>query len=51
MAKKSGVYSSLSDDVLAGYSKNGDDNAFNELVIRYLKSRGLDASFVRMQNI
>ena len=29
-------YDSLSDDVLAGYSKNGDDNAFNELVIRYL---------------
>lgn len=29
-------YSSLSDDVLAEFSKNGDDNAFNELAIRYL---------------
>jgi RNA polymerase sporulation-specific sigma factor len=38
MADKKGMYTSLSDDVLAGYSKNGDDNAFNELVIRYLKS-------------
>ena len=37
MADKKGMYTSLSDDVLAGYSKNGDDNAFNELVIRYLK--------------
>ena len=30
-------YDSLSDEVLAEFSKNGDDNAFNELVIRYLK--------------
>lgn len=29
-------YDSLSDEVLAEFSKNGDDNAFNELVIRYL---------------
>ena len=33
MADKKGMYTSLSDDVLAGYSKNGDDNALNELVI------------------
>lgn len=37
MAEKRGMYTSLSDDVLADFSKNGDDNAFNELVIRYLK--------------
>ena len=30
-------YDSLSDEVLTEFSKNGDDNAFNELVIRYLK--------------
>ena len=29
-------YDSLSDEVLADFSKNGDDNAFNELAIRYL---------------
>ena len=29
-------YNTLSDDVLADFSKNGDDNAFNELAIRYL---------------
>ena len=38
MAHTKGLYSTLSDDVLAEFSKNGDDNAFNELVIRYLKS-------------
>ena len=43
MAEKKGMYTSLSDDVLAGYSKNGDDNAFNELVIRYLKLIGFIA--------
>ena len=43
MADKKGMYTSLSDDVLAGYSKNGDDNAFNELVIRYLKLIGFIA--------
>ena len=36
MAHTKGLYSTLSDDVLAELSKNGDDNAFNELVIRYL---------------
>ena len=36
MADFRGLYATLSDDVLADYSKNGDDNAFNELVIRYL---------------
>jgi len=36
MAHTKGLYSTLSDDVLAEFSKNGDDNAFNELVIRYL---------------
>lgn len=37
MANTNDLYASLSDDVLADFSKNGDDNAFNELVIRYLK--------------
>ena len=36
MANIKGLYSTLSDDVLAEFSKNGDDNAFNELAIRYL---------------
>ena len=36
MAYIKGLYSTLSDDVLAEFSKNGDDNAFNELAIRYL---------------
>ena len=36
MAHTKGLYSTLSDDVLAEISKNGDDNAFNELAIRYL---------------
>ena len=36
MANIKGLYSALSDDVLAEISKDGDDNAFNELVIRYL---------------
>ncbi len=36
MAHTKGLYSTLSDDVLAEFSKNGDDNAFNELAIRYL---------------
>ncbi len=36
MANTKGLYSALSDDVLAEVSGNGDDNAFNELVIRYL---------------
>ena len=36
MAYIKGLYSTLSDDVLAEISKDGDDNAFNELVIRYL---------------
>jgi len=36
MARTKGLYSTLSDDVLAEFSKNGDDNAFNELAIRYL---------------
>ena len=36
MANIKGLYSALSDDVLAEISNNGDDNAFNELVIRYL---------------
>ena len=36
-------YDSLSDEVLAEFSKNGDDNAFNELVIRYLKLIGFIA--------
>ena len=29
-------YSTLSDDVLAGLAKGGDERAFNELVLRYL---------------
>ena len=36
MVDSKGSYSTLSDDVLAEFSKNGDDNAFNELAIRYL---------------
>ena len=36
MAYIKGLYSTLSDDVLAEISKDGDDRAFNELVIRYL---------------
>lgn len=36
MAEIKGVYSTLSDDVLAEFSKNGDDNAYNELAMRYL---------------
>ena len=36
MANANDLYATLSDDVLAEFSKNGDDNAFNELVIRYL---------------
>ena len=36
MANIKGLYSALSDDVLADISHNGDDNAFNALVIRYL---------------
>ena len=36
MAHTKALYSTLSDDVLAEFSKNGDDNAFNELAIRYL---------------
>ncbi len=35
MADSKVYYASLSDDALAEFSKN-DDNAFNELVIRYL---------------
>ncbi len=35
MAIIKGLYSSLSDDVLAELSKDGIDNAFNELVVRY----------------
>lgn len=36
MANIKGLYSTLSDDVLAELSKDGNDNAFNELVLRYL---------------
>ena len=36
MAYIKGLYSTLSDEVLAEISKDGDDRAFNELVIRYL---------------
>ena len=36
MANTNGLYSALSDDVLAELSKEGDDSAFNELAIRYL---------------
>ena len=36
MAKIEGMYLTLSDDVLAALSKNGDEKAFNELAIRYL---------------
>ena len=36
MANIKGLYSTLSDDVLAELSKDGNDNAFNELALRYL---------------
>ena len=36
MANFKGLYSTLSDDVLAELSKDGIDNAFNELAMRYL---------------
>ena len=36
MARFKGMYFTLSDDVLAELSKDGDDNAFNELAIRYI---------------
>lgn len=36
MSNSKNSYGSLSDNILAGLSKNGDDNAFNELSIRYL---------------
>lgn len=36
MSNSKNSYSSLSDNILAGLSKNGDDNAFNELSMRYL---------------
>ena len=35
MAQIEGMYFALSDDVLAALSKDGDEKAFNELVIRY----------------
>lgn len=36
MANFKGLYSTLSDDVLAELSKDGIDNAFNELAMRYV---------------
>ncbi len=36
MSENLNSYSNLSDDNLAELSRNGDDNAFNELVMRYL---------------
>ena len=38
MGSADNTYSSLSDSVLAKLSKNGDDNAFNELAMRYLST-------------
>lgn len=38
MSSTDNSYSSLSDSVLAKLSKNGDDNAFNELAMRYLST-------------
>lgn len=38
MSNSDNSYSSLSDSVLAKLSKNGDDNAFNELAMRYLST-------------
>lgn len=38
MSSADNTYSSLSDSVLAKLSKNGDDNAFNELAMRYLST-------------
>lgn len=36
MGELTNSYNSLSDGVLAKLSRNGDENAFNELVVRYL---------------
>lgn len=36
MSNSKNSYGSLSDNILAQLSKNGDDNAFNELSMRYL---------------
>lgn len=38
MSNHSNSYSSLSDSVLAKLFQNGDDNAFNELAMRYLST-------------
>ena len=38
MSKENCSYSSLSDTALAKLVKNGDDNAFNELAMRYLRT-------------
>ena len=38
MSSADNTYSSLSDSVLAKLSKNGDDNAFNELAMRYIST-------------
>lgn len=36
MGESTNSYNSLNDNTLASLSKNGDDNAFNELAMRYL---------------
>lgn len=40
MSENAISYNSLSDDILADFVKNGDDNAFNELYVRYLGTIG-----------
>ncbi len=38
MSKSTSSYSLLDDNTLAQLTKNGDDNAYNELMMRYLKT-------------
>ncbi len=38
MGESANSYNSLDDNTLASLSKNGDDNAFNELAMRYLNT-------------
>lgn len=43
MSESANSYNSLSDSILAGLVKNGDDEAFNELSMRYLSTIGFIA--------
>ncbi len=43
MSETANSYNSLPDDILAAFVKNGDDNAFNELSVRYIGTIGFIA--------